>query len=197
MNHYYLVGSLAKRPAYAERSWYDRFRQTFPCLHRKPSESLDVVVQELGQDTPLNFVQGVVINYARTDFLEALGIDPTPWLCFGNLLNLDADILNDYRTLGSHSELQIRGGPRSTRTWCAKCGRFLYYAIGDLYVLSANVTGQPIYYPTQGFLVINADLHARLIKHKWKSVYFIRLPVLEKPRDDLPCDFKDLHQRSL
>lgn len=193
MEKYYLVGSLADVAAEPEKGWYDNYRKQFPCGHRISEFPMDVIVEIVGENVPLNVIFGPAILFARLDLLEALGKDFDKFISLGKLYYRSGEILKQYRTIGACDPLQIRGEPNSKRHFCSQCETFRYYALGNLYILKKDLTGQPLYYETQGGFVVNEEIRQHLRSRHWDKLYIDEIPVLDKPKDGLPEDLKTLN----
>jgi hypothetical protein len=197
MEKYFLVGSATTDPSQPEEQWYESYVRSNPCIHNPPSVAPDVPVDYLGEDLALNFVQGVVIDYARLDLLEILGPAAEEYLTLGKLLDRTGKVIPQYRTLGSFNPLWVRGNRKSANGFCSQCGELLYFALGKPYVLRQDLTGQPLYYGTQEGLIVNEALADRIREKHFKKIYVRELPVLERPRDGLPADLRHLTPASL
>jgi hypothetical protein len=197
MDNYFQIETLVSDFSEPEQGWFAAYRAKFPCLHRESPVAIDVKLSYIGEDLPMNFVGGVVINYARLDLLGALGAAVERCLTLAGVFDRAGRALPNYRTLGAPNSLPVRGGPESTRQFCPTCGTFLYCARGKRYVLRNDLTGQPLYHSGDLGLIVTEELAECLRHRKWKKLYFRKLPVLDEPRDGLPVDLRELRPEDL
>jgi hypothetical protein len=159
---------------------------------------MDVTIEDLGANLALNFVDVALLQFARSDFLTALGPAADKHLTLGRLFWPSGEQLQGFHVLGSTSTLTIRGGPRSRREFCPTCGVLQYYAIGRSYLLRTDLTGQPLYFSDEcGGLIATNEIAARLRRHMWAKVRIYEIAVRDKPMDGLPLDLGEIKPSDL
>src|SRR5262249_27086787 len=157
--------------------WYEELRQRDPCMHRDLDAGTDIVIGQRGENVALNFVDGVLIEFARLDLLEILGPELEEHLILGRLLDSSRRPIEEFKTLGSSRPLMIRGDTKSTRQFCQVCGEFLYHPMGRWYVLQSDLTGQAIYHSKPVGLVLNERLCEKMRRRHWKKIAIEEIPV--------------------
>lgn len=189
MDNYYLISSLSMGAADPWEPWYEEFRETWlchGCLTPKPGlEEVDVYLDTVPDNTPLNFVGGALISYARRDFFECVGleeIDNTLYL--GRVFDSEGKEYKNFVSYRGKSILHVRGNEQSTYRICDVCGAKLYFALGRKYIMADRLTGSNLYKGDgTGDLIVNETLYERIASKRWRKLAIQKLPVLEKPVD--------------
>lgn len=195
MADFYLIWAMSDEPPRTDKHWWEEFLRVhgFSCGHYDFNYFPDeVVIEEYGQDLPLNFTSKPLLQYVREDLLDALSPEIEEAFTLGELVHVvDGEIANG-RTLWSTRRVQIRAGKKSTCSRCEVCGQVVYDARGRWYALISDLVGSPIFLGSDGGIIVNEELHGRLKGRRWKKVDISKLTVLDKPRDGFPVNLETI-----
>lgn len=172
--------------------WWSEYRAALPCPECQltvPREmrlaGAEVHILGVPRDTPLTRVSPPAVLMARRDLIDLFASEIARHLNLGPVFRESGELLPEWQSLVSEKPLLIRGGPKSIRYVCPRCGRLRYGATGDVYVLRRDLNDQPIY-EAKGRLVVASELRARIEKGRWKGIWISKLPVRDEPLDGLP-----------
>ncbi len=172
--------------------WCEEFRKRHVCsgcgaLERSLRERpVDVRVEYTPDASAVNFASPIPVGIIRMDFLALLGAEAADCLLLGQVLDRSGSPIPGFSTFVGKKPLVVRGGPESTRRYCDTCGRFVYYPLGNDYVMRQTLTGQPVY-EGGASLVMTPELSRRIERGKWKGIYITRLPIRDEPLDGIEC----------
>ena len=149
------------------------------------------------------------VSFARKDFLELFSEEVKEYLTLGSVYTAGGKKLEKFATFMGKERLLIRGDPApkppiqksgekpvfflTCCNPCSLCGHPRYIPFYPYYLLKEYLTGQPVYESggTKS-LVINEELCQRIDRKKWKGIYITKLPVIDKPKDEIDLNQKEL-----
>jgi hypothetical protein len=168
---------------------YEEARKSWLCMgccSPKPSiREVDVYLDALPENIPLNFVNGCGLGIAKKAFLLELGeTEAQRDLYLGRVYDPDGNQLDEYVSYHSYPEIIVRGDQHANYHRCIECGRIRYFAMGRQYLYPFPSSKESsIYYKGNGGLVITIDLFQRLNLAQWCKLAVDPLPVLDEPLD--------------
>lgn len=147
---------------------------------------IDIMVESAPRGVAINTVHPPGIGFAREDFLALFGPAVSEHLLLGRVFDRRQRRIPGLVSFVGRHRLLIRGGPTSTRTNCSRCGRRLYFPVGEKYVLKDSLRNSQLYgsWPLGG-LVITASLRNRILPGRWKGILISELKVLDQPLDEI------------
>ena len=199
---FYGISTLTDDPAEADIDWDKEATKKWAnrCGHWKKDHPLDIKLQHIGENLPINFVHhpGDFL-FAKIDFLEAIDPQISIYFQFGHLYDKQGRKIEGFMTFRAREpkySIIIRGGPNSDRNFCKGCGRFGYMPLPKFYILQQNLGDSEIYQGNFPDLILSERVFKRL--SRWtdepqKNKLDIRkLPIISKPNDGLPIDLSSL-----
>ena len=195
MGPYYLLWPMADDSSRADRAWLDDFAHVNgnPCGHfnfkARPHE---IVIENLGEDVPYNFVDRPPVGYIRSDLLEALSPDIQSLLTFGTLFDRNIGYIHNVKTITGGPEVYLRGGAQAQCWRCEVCNQLVYNPISQWHVLSSDLPDSPIFITTSGGIVVTEEIRRRLLGRRWKQLSIGKLPVRNKPLDGFPVNVNEV-----
>ena len=170
---------------------YEQARMTWlctGCAFPKPdTKVVDATIQEEKPDnTPLNMISGCGVGIARKDFLFSFGEDLVrQHLYLGQVFAPDNRLLENWVTFVGRHRIIVRGSKNAGVRRCVKCGRNVYFAMGQLYLYPEPPRDIAIFDAGNGRLVVSEALIERVKLNAWRKLDCIALQVLDFPRDGL------------
>lgn len=158
------------------------------CIRPKPEvTSLDVRIQDIAPEGPLNFVNGCGLPLVHMSVLSALGEERIKRdLYLGRVFGPDASRLGDWATFRGKRRVIIRGSEHVSHRVCSDCGRDVYFAMGTRYLYPLPPRDAEIFESHLFGLVLSESVAATTGMAQLGKVTRERLKVLCQPHDGLP-----------
>jgi len=157
------------------------------CSAPRPGISrVDVQLEELPGQAPIQKVSGLGIGVIRKSFLDALGQDLIEKHFFlGSVTDENGRNVPELISLRGKHQTIVRGNPDSTFRACNTCGRPMYFPIGTRYILKGTFSFAPVSQSNLTQLVVNDEILDRIDLKRWKKIGIEELPIVDAPTDGL------------
>jgi len=194
---YYWLWPSTDDPVRVDRQWEQAHRQATrcPCRHSNfEAQPNPIHITDRGANVPLSYVdQAEGQTVVRQDLRSALSPELDAVSEFGMLIDTATGPLEDRWTILAKVPRVIVRSKKPFRWFCPVCRQLFYQIRGQGHLLRSDLTGSPILLPTAGGLIVCENLYtSRLKGRKWKGASIGRIPLVDKPQDDLPADLSSV-----
>jgi hypothetical protein len=137
-------------------------------------------------DPPLNFISGFGLGVVKQELLEAIGHEAVDrCLLLGRLFGPTGELIRDWVTFRARHQVIVRGSKNVVHRRCEKCGRVIYFAMGQRYLFPSLREDVDLVESDLNGLVIRERIFSRLEPDRWPKLQVEMLPVLSAPVDSL------------
>lgn len=151
------------------------------CAHRRTD--VDLLSPSIGR-----------VRVFSTHFIEIVGQELVSRVAgLGHITDVKGFEHERHRTaLALHDSVIVRGCDPSTAGLCRECGRLLFGAVGDQYVLRSQIPPEPFFLSDGDVFCTDQFWKDHIYGAKLTRVEAIELPIREEPEDGLPESIKEM-----
>jgi hypothetical protein len=186
---YVALQSLTMEPCSLTKENYAQARDSWLCtgccVPKPEIRNVDVYLDEVPTDKPLNFVQGCGLSIIYAPFLDRFPVDIVQRdLHLGHVYGPDRQQLEDWLTFRGRRRVIVRGSEHAGVRKCEQCNRDVYFAMGKKYLHLQPPKHIRIFERGGGGgIVVRDDMYSQLDIGKWPKLRIDKLPVLDEPTD--------------